>query len=82
MLEAAVYGIPVLFGPNNQRFREARQLLAEGGAFEIHDATGFAATMDRLFTDEAFLAQSGECAGRYVKDNAGAADAVLEAIEF
>ena len=82
VLEAAVYGIPVLFGPNNQRFREARQLLAEGGAFEIHDATGFAATMDRLFTDEAFLAQSGECAGRYVKDNAGAADAVLEAIEF
>jgi len=82
VLEAAVYGIPVLFGPNNQRFREARQLLAEGGAFEIHDATGFAATMDRLFTDEAFLAQSGECAGRYVKDNAGAADAVLEAIKF
>lgn len=82
VLEAAVYGIPVLFGPNNQRFREARQLLAEGGAFEIHDTTGFAATMDRLFTDEAFLAQSGECAGRYVKDNAGAADAVLEAIEF
>ncbi len=82
VLEAAVYGIPVLFGPNNQRFREACQLLAEGGAFEIHDATGFAATMDRLFTDEAFLAQSGECAGRYVKDNAGAADAVLEAIKF
>lgn len=82
VLEAAVYGIPVLFGPNNQRFREACQLLAEGGAFEIHDATGFAATMDRLFTDEVFLAQSGECAGRYVKDNAGAADAVLEAIEF
>ena len=82
VLEAAVYGIPVLFGPNNQRFREARQLLAEGGAFEIHDATGFAATMDRLFADEAFLAQSGECAGRYVKDNAGAADAVLEAIKF
>ena len=82
VLEAAVYGIPVLFGPNNQRFREARQLLAEGGAFEIHDATGFTATMDRLFTDEAFLAQSGECAGRYVKDNAGAADAVLEAIKF
>lgn len=82
VLEAAVYGIPVLFGPNNQRFREARQLLAEGGAFEIHDTTGFTATMDRLFADEAFLAQSGECAGRYVKDNAGAADAVLETIKF
>lgn len=82
VLEAAVYGIPVLFGPNNQRFREARALLTEGGGFEIHDATDFAATMDRLFSDDAFLAQSGERAGRYVKDNAGAADAVLKAIAF
>ena len=80
VLEAAVYGIPVLFGPNNQRFREARQLLAEGGAFEIHDATDFHATMDHLFTDEVFLAQSGERAGHYVSDNAGAADAVLKAV--
>ena len=82
VLEAAVYGIPVLFGPNNQRFREARQLLAGGGAFEVHDATDFHATMDRLFTDEAFLAQSGERAGHYVSDNAGAADAVLKHITF
>ncbi|MBR3896401.1 MAG: 3-deoxy-D-manno-octulosonic acid transferase [Bacteroidaceae bacterium] len=82
VLEAAVYGIPVLFGPNNQRFREARQLLSEGGAFEIHDITDFNATMDRLFTDEAFLCQSGECAGHYVNDNAGAADAVLAAIKL
>ena len=80
VLEAAVYGIPVLFGPNNQRFREARQLLATGGAFEIHNTTDFHATMDRLFTDEAFLAQSGECAGHYVSDNAGAADAVLKEV--
>ena len=80
VLEAAVYGIPVLFGPNNQRFREARQLLATGGAFEVHDATDFHATMDRLLTDEAFLAQSGERAGHYVSDNAGAADAVLKEI--
>lgn len=80
VLEAAVYGIPVLFGPNNQRFREARQLLTEGGGFEIHDHTDFTATMDRLLSDQSFLRQSGECAGRYVKDNSGAADAVLEAI--
>ena len=80
VLEAAVYGIPVLFGPNNQRFREARQLLATGGAFEIHNSTDFNATMDRLFTDEAFLVQSGERAGHYVSDNAGAADAVLKEV--
>lgn len=82
VLEAAVYGIPVLFGPNNQRFREARQLLSEGGSFEIHNASDFTSTMDRLLTDEAFLRQSGERAGSYVKDNSGAADAVLAAIKL
>ena len=69
-------------GPNNQRFREARQLLVEGGGFEIHDAAEFNATMDRLLTDEVLLAQSGERAGHYVKENAGAADAILKAIAF
>lgn len=82
VLEAAVYGIPVLFGPNNHRFREARALLAEGGGFEITDAESFNRTMDRLLTDTDFLVQSGNCAGHYVSSNAGAADAVLEAIAF
>lgn len=82
VLEAAVYGIPVLFGPNNQRFREARALLAEGGGVEITGAQTFNQVMDRLLTDADFLEHSGHRAGRYVSDNAGAADAVLKAIVF
>ncbi len=82
VLEAAVYGVPVMFGPNNKRFREARQLLQEGGAFEIQDAAGFKALTDRLLSDEAFLKKSGDAAGRYVKGNAGAADKILSMIDF
>lgn len=82
VLEAAVYGIPVLFGPNNQRFREARVLLSEGGGFEITDADSFNQIMDHLLTDNSFLTESGECAGRYVSNNAGASDAILGAIKF
>ena len=80
--EAAVYGIPVLFGPNNEKFREAQQLLAEGGSFEIHSYTDFSALLDRLMADKVFLEQSGKKAGAYVKNNAGAMEIVLKAVNL
>ena len=91
VLEAAVYGIPVLFGPNNKRFREARGLIAAGGGFEIHDRAEVASLLDRFFNPTSSgadtssrasddLATSGEIAGRYVHDNAGASIAVLRAV--
>lgn len=82
VLEAAVYGVPVMFGPNNRRFREAQQLLATGGAFEIHNETDFKSLTDRLLTDSDFLKQAGAAAGQYVKGNAGAADKILNQIDF
>ncbi|MDR1919421.1 MAG: 3-deoxy-D-manno-octulosonic acid transferase, partial [Tannerellaceae bacterium] len=45
ILEAAVYGIPVLFGPAHHKFKEARDLIAAGGAFPISDETTFRAQM-------------------------------------
>ena len=62
-LEAAVYGIPVVFGPNNQKFLEAQGLKACHGGFEITDAIGFETLMDRFLSDEAFLSASGKAAG-------------------
>lgn len=82
VLEAAVYGIPVLFGPNNQRFREARALIAEGGGFEVHDRTGFATLLDKLLANHCLLAEAGRKAGDYVSRNAGASDAVMQAVPF
>lgn len=78
--EAAVYGIPVLFGPNNQKFREAQALKACGGSFEYQDDASFAAIMDNFITNTEALKKAGEAAGNYINANAGAADKCFKAI--
>lgn len=78
--EAAVYGIPVLFGPNNKKFKEAQDLKACGGSFEYHDADSFAKIMDKLIADADSLRKAGECAGKYINGNAGAADKCFNSI--
>ena len=78
--EAAVYGIPVLFGPNNQKFREAQALKACGGSFEYQDDASFAALMDNFITHPDALRKAGAAAGGYINANAGAADKCFNAI--
>lgn len=78
--EAAVYGIPVIFGPNNQKFREAQALKACGGSFEYQDEASFAALMDNFINDPEALRKAGEMAGGYINANAGAADKCFTAI--
>ena len=80
--EAAVYGVPVFFGPNNRKFREARELIEAGGCFEIHSADDFNRQADRLFADAQALTQAGQAAGRYISNNAGAPDAVFSVVRF
>ena len=80
VLEAAVYGIPVIFGPNNKKFREAQHLLANKGGFEINGYEDFEQLMNKFLTDEAYLKQSGQAAGDYVKGNAGAMDKIMSNI--
>lgn len=82
VLEAAVYGIPVLFGPNNQRFQEARQLLETKGCFEIHNYEEFKEKMDRLMTDAPYLEKCGKLSGDYVKQHAGASDKVMKVVRL
>lgn len=79
-LEAAVYGIPVLFGPNHEAFREATGLIGAGGAFPIADAATYAAVADRLVGDAAATADAGAKAKTYVRENAGAADTIFAAV--
>ena len=82
VLEAAVWNIPVIFGPNNARFAEAQALKANGGGIEITDYDSFAAVMDGFIADEASLQKAGEAAGQYVKQNAGATDVVLKGVSL
>ena len=81
-LEAAVWDMPVVFGPNNKKFQEAQDLKACGGGFEIKDYDEFAQLMERFASDEAFLKESGSNAGHFVKDQAGATEKVLASVKL
>lgn len=77
VLEAAVWNVPVIFGPNNKRFQEAQELLASKGGMEIKTYEDFEKLMTRLDSDTQYLKMSSDAAGEYVKTKAGAADKVI-----
>ena len=77
VLEAAVWDIPVIFGPNNKRFQEAQGLIMAGGGFEINDYQSFRDLMMRFETDEIFLQTSKKHAGEFVKGRAGATEKIM-----
>ncbi|HIT84093.1 MAG TPA: 3-deoxy-D-manno-octulosonic acid transferase [Candidatus Avibacteroides faecavium] len=76
-LEAAVYGMPVVFGPKFQKFVEAKELIEVGGAYTINDYTGLETLLDRFISDKAFLDKTGDAAGHYVMSRAGATEKIL-----
>lgn len=81
-LEAAVYGIPVLFGPKYHKFKEAKELIAVGGGFSVSDEKTFYAKMDELLTYHEVLEAVGKAAGDFVSHHVGATDMVLKKISF
>lgn len=81
-LEAAVWNMPVIFGPNNKKFQEAQGLLKSGGGFEINTYEDFSGLMSSLMNDEIFLKQAGDKAGAFVAHLAGATDKVLASVKL
>ncbi len=80
VLEAAVYGMPVIFGPKYQKFKEARDLLQVGGAFSITDEKTFESKMEELSTYRDLLEAAGAAAGDFVKSNIGATNRIIASI--
>ena len=78
VLEAAVWDVPVFFGPNNQKFQEAQGLKAAGGGFDFETAEAFERQMDIFLTDTAKLRASGQ----FVQSLAGATEKVLSAVDL
>lgn len=81
ILEAAVYGIPVIFGPNFKKFREAHQLIESGGGYSIHNETSFLGLMDEFIQYPDVLHSAGDCADKYVKENSGVVKRVLDILQ-
>lgn len=81
VLEAAVWGKPVIFGPNNKNFQEAQGLLKAGGGFEITSYDDFVGVMRKL-ADDKVLEQSRERAGGFVESLAGATRQIMKEVKF
>lgn len=76
-LEAATWGLPVVFGPNYKRFREARELVACGGGFSVGNDGELEAVMHNLLQN---YRSAGSVAREYVHKNTGATALILESL--
>ena len=81
-LEAAVWDVPVFFGPNNQRFQEAQGLKNCGGGLEIANAYDFLRYMKGFEEHPELMKELGEKAGQYVASLAGATQKVLSFVKL
>ena len=82
ILEAAVYNVPVIFGPNFKKFIEAGDLVENGGGYSVSDPTAFRFLMDEFLQYEETLKSAGQRAGNYVTSNSGVVKSVMQAIGF
>lgn len=78
--EAAVYGIPVIFGPTHKKFKEASDLISLGGGFCCHNPHEVVETLTTLHTNHVILKSAGQIAGEYIKKNLGATDIIYRDI--
>jgi 3-deoxy-D-manno-octulosonic-acid transferase len=80
ILEPACWGIPVLFGPNHRKFREANDLIRCGGAKSFESYDDFEKILESWLTDEELYKKAALSAGSYVKENTGATHKIMQNI--
>ena len=78
--EAAVWSVPVFFGPNNARFQEAQDLKQNGGGIEITSYEDFQSGMSHFIAQPETMKSQGEQAGNYVMGRSGATDKILASV--
>jgi 3-deoxy-D-manno-octulosonic-acid transferase len=78
ILEPAAFGVPVIFGPNYDRFREARELIQEGGAISIKDEEDFRKAVGRLINVPGERDRASEICSAYVASHKGATAHILK----
>jgi 3-deoxy-D-manno-octulosonic-acid transferase len=80
VLEAAVYGIPVLFGPKIENSQETQKLLKRGGGIMIMDKRDAYKELRLLFKDDELRKGKGKLSYDFVKENLGATEKILKEI--
>jgi 3-deoxy-D-manno-octulosonic-acid transferase len=76
-LEPAVYGIPVIIGPNFKGFKEAEDLVDKGGVLVVRSPKEFFTLVNHLLKDKAYLEKTGDINGTYVSENKGASIQIM-----
>lgn len=79
-LEPAVFGIPVIIGPNYEGFKEAEDLVAQKGILSIHDSWSFGETFKRLLDKPELIQRAGEINASYITKNKGASIQIMDYI--
>ncbi|MEE4197976.1 MAG: glycosyltransferase N-terminal domain-containing protein [Bacteroidales bacterium] len=82
ILEAATFGMPVIFGPNHEKFQEAIDLIRLGGAVPVQNENDFEQVTNRIIDDKKLLKEKAEIASGYVKQKTGATQKILSSIEI
>lgn len=80
ILEAAIYGCPVIFGPNYRKFQEARDLISLGGAFSISSSGELSAILEKWLGTPQLLERPSLICTQYVESHLGASDKIMEHI--
>lgn len=81
ILEAAAFGLPVLFGPDYRKNWEAEALMERGGAFSVSNATAFRKKLEFLTGDEMVLKIASEMSRNFVRSNIGATEKIMEKVK-
>jgi 3-deoxy-D-manno-octulosonic-acid transferase len=81
ILEAAVYGLPVFFGPNYQKFAEANELISQKGAFSITDYKEFSERITLLLNDTEYYKRTSLISKNYVVDRTGATQKIFSVLD-
>ncbi len=77
ILEAVVFGKPVLFGPKHQKFPEAGEVIERGGAFEVHDQNSLTSQLTILLDKPELRSEISRTNQEYVKSKTGATSQIL-----
>jgi 3-deoxy-D-manno-octulosonic-acid transferase len=80
ILEAATFGLPVIFGPNYRKFSEALELLERGGAFVVYGATDLLSTIHQQVINPELLKTTSEIASNYVAARLGATSRIVQKV--
>lgn len=78
ILEAATFGMPLFFGPNHRRFKEAMDLIESGGAFPIRETADFEKHFSYLFANETEREKKAQITRQYVTKHTGATRQIMD----